>query len=299
MPKLIWEKKLQVAVKRQQSFGWSVREKHGKVLVQRYYPDTNKKTTVSLPIAWEPNQALSVLNALRNINDCMQKSGCSLKEAVEILYKDIIVKLWFFPTKLKLKLISKDEKKWSASFPKSRRDEYRYSRCYARLALANLFNTHPLSVPLLAQPGKPPTLENGFGFVSISHCKDALLVGWSNSKIGVDIESINRNVDVNRLSNYLLSNEEKLFIKGSSKKLKLKNFLSIWVRKEALIKYSKGNIIRDFKSWKINQKLDTASYLESSQCPSIKCIKYKSWLIGVASDSRSELMPDIKTILNN
>ena len=45
MPKLIWEKKLQEAVKRQQRFGWSVREKRGKVLVQRYYPDTNKKTT--------------------------------------------------------------------------------------------------------------------------------------------------------------------------------------------------------------------------------------------------------------
>tara|TARA_Y100001968_G_scaffold138705_1_gene126823 strand:+ start:358 stop:552 length:195 start_codon:yes stop_codon:yes gene_type:complete len=55
--------------------------------VQRYYPDTNKKTTVVLPIAWEPNKELSVLNALRNINDCIQSSGCNLKEAVEILYK--------------------------------------------------------------------------------------------------------------------------------------------------------------------------------------------------------------------
>ena len=43
MPKLIWGKKLQEAVKRQQRFGWSVREKRGKVLVQRYYPDTNTK----------------------------------------------------------------------------------------------------------------------------------------------------------------------------------------------------------------------------------------------------------------
>ena len=63
MPKLIWEKKLQEAVKRQQRFGWSVREKRGKVLMQRYQPDTNKKTTVALPIAWEPNHELSVLNA--------------------------------------------------------------------------------------------------------------------------------------------------------------------------------------------------------------------------------------------
>ena len=32
MPKLIWEKKLKEAEKRQQRFGWSVREKRGKVL---------------------------------------------------------------------------------------------------------------------------------------------------------------------------------------------------------------------------------------------------------------------------
>jgi len=62
-----------------------VREKCGKVLVQRYYPDLNKKTTVALPIAWEPNKELSVLNALRNINDCMHNSECNLKKAVEIL----------------------------------------------------------------------------------------------------------------------------------------------------------------------------------------------------------------------
>ena len=86
MPKLIWESKLQEAVKRQQRFGWSVRDKRGKVFVQRYYPDINKKVTATLPIMWEPNQELNVLNALQKINETMQNSGCSLKEAVEILY---------------------------------------------------------------------------------------------------------------------------------------------------------------------------------------------------------------------
>ena len=43
MPKLIWEKKLQEAVKRQQRFGWSVRKKRDEVLMQSYYPDKNRK----------------------------------------------------------------------------------------------------------------------------------------------------------------------------------------------------------------------------------------------------------------
>ena len=72
MPKLIWEKKLQEAVKRQQRFGWSVREMKGAVFVQRYYPDINKRVSAALPIRWEPNQELNVLNALQKINEVMQ-----------------------------------------------------------------------------------------------------------------------------------------------------------------------------------------------------------------------------------
>jgi hypothetical protein len=60
----------------------------GKVFVQRYYPDINKKVTATLPIMWEPNQELNVLNALQKINEVMQNSGCSLKEAVEIIYRN-------------------------------------------------------------------------------------------------------------------------------------------------------------------------------------------------------------------
>ena len=86
MKKLIWEKKLQEAVKRQQRFGWSVREMKGSVFVQRYYADIDKRVSAALPIRWEPNQELNVLNALQKINEVMQNSGCSLKEAVEILY---------------------------------------------------------------------------------------------------------------------------------------------------------------------------------------------------------------------
>tara|TARA_B100000886_G_scaffold36515_1_gene22718 strand:+ start:988 stop:1194 length:207 start_codon:yes stop_codon:yes gene_type:complete len=68
MPKLIYEKKLKEAVKRQQRFGWSLRDKRGKVLVQRYFPDINKKVSATIPILWEPNQELNVLNALKKIN---------------------------------------------------------------------------------------------------------------------------------------------------------------------------------------------------------------------------------------
>ena len=87
MPLLIWEKKLQESVKRTLRFGWSVRNKRGKVLVQRFYPDINKKFSVVLPIAWEPNEDLNVLNSLQEINEVMNKLGVSFKEAATILFQ--------------------------------------------------------------------------------------------------------------------------------------------------------------------------------------------------------------------
>jgi integrase len=79
-----WEKELQKAVKTQHQFGWSVRDKRGKVCVQRFFKDTNKKYAATLDIPWESGQTLAVLSALRKINDVMVSSGLNLKEAVKL-----------------------------------------------------------------------------------------------------------------------------------------------------------------------------------------------------------------------
>ena len=45
----------------------------------------------------------------------------------------------------------------------------------------------PLEIPLKADPGKPPLLTEELGHISMSHCSDALLIGWSSTKIGVAV----------------------------------------------------------------------------------------------------------------
>ena len=151
----------------------------------------------------------------------------------------------------------------------------------------------PLSIPLYSFPGKPPLLGKGFGFISISHCKNALFLGWSSSPIGVDIESINRSFDFQKLSKKLLSKEENLLLSNSIEDDLSKKFLSIWVRKEALIKYAKGNILKDFKSWKINPSTNVAFSNTSFKKAYVNYTKYKSWLIGVASDYNLSKIPEI------
>jgi len=86
MPKLVWVKKSEEAVKRQQRLGWYVHEMKGAVFMKRYYTDINKRVSASLPIRLELNQELNVLNALQKINEVMRNSGCSLKESLRVLY---------------------------------------------------------------------------------------------------------------------------------------------------------------------------------------------------------------------
>ena len=205
-----------------------------------------------------------------------------------------IIKLWFIPPDLKLQKISEQEKKWSLDLSESRRNQFQYSRGYTRLALSTYFKNDPLDIPLFSKPGKAPLLDKGFGYVSISHCNDGLFIGWSNTKIGVDIEPLNRNINVKRFSDYLLSNEEIQFIHESGENNVSEKLLSIWVRKEALVKYSQGNIFRDFKSWKINQSKNTANLANSSTNISVYNVNYQKWLLGVASEKEPVLYPPVE-----
>lgn len=210
--------------------------------------------------------------------------------------KKIILKFWFFPLNLPLKEITDQEKEWSNQLSNPRKYEYEYSRGYTRFALSKILNIEPLLIPLIASPGKPPYLKEGRGYISISHCKDALFLAWSNSKIGIDIESDKRNIDYKKIANNLLSKEEKDYIFSGFSKTNKERFLSIWVRKEALIKYSRGNILRDFKNWEINFKNNRAVKINDNLEIYSESFKYKSWLIGIATKERLKYIPKINNI---
>ena len=80
-----WEQLLRDAVKAQHPFGYSVREMRGKVAVQRYWQDTGKRESATLPLDWHPTSQRELLNALHSINAAMGR-GLSLKEAVRLTF---------------------------------------------------------------------------------------------------------------------------------------------------------------------------------------------------------------------
>ena len=66
------------------------------------------------------------------------------------------------------------------------------TRAYLRQSLSTLFDLDPLEIPITAHPGEPPTLPSGMGNISLSHCKDAIIIVWHKNKIGIDIERTDR-----------------------------------------------------------------------------------------------------------
>ena len=66
------------------------------------------------------------------------------------------------------------------------------TRAYLRQSLSTLFELDPLKIPINALPGEPPSLPSGMGNISLSHCRDAIIIVWHKSKIGIDIERTDR-----------------------------------------------------------------------------------------------------------
>ena len=147
-----------------------------------------------------------------------------------------VLPLWLFPTNIPPKNLSEEEISFANGLPKPRSEQYKHSRSYLRHALSQLWGIPPLKIPLRSIPGKPPNLANGWGHVSISHCSDALLIGWSAENIGVDIERLDRQFPAHEIARryYLKQENEHLAqFKGKSYDNEV---LAKWITKEASIK---------------------------------------------------------------
>ena len=144
--------------------------------------------------------------------------------------------LWFYPNNLKFKPVSVQEKKWSESLSNYRKKEYLFSRGYLRHSLASLFGIDNMEIPLFTPPGKAPILNEGLGFISLSHCDNGLAIAWSSEKIGVDIEKLNRKFNYSLLAKRFFFKEEKNKIFNLDNDCSRQLALSMWVLKEAAIK---------------------------------------------------------------
>ena len=210
----------------------------------------------------------------------------------EVLNKRVLP-LWLFPMEAPLKEISLSEEKIAKTLPKKRSRQYKHTRGYVRLALSRLFGIRPLDVPLIASPGQVPKLETGWGYISFSHCSDALFLGWNSKRLGVDIERTDRPIASKWIGKRYLNSQEK---EGSTK-LTEEEFrllvLENWVTKEAAIKWQRGMLARDLSKWCWNKKRDVAFHNEMKYEVNIFNLTFKSWFIAVAYQNQFNISQPI------
>ena len=156
--------------------------------------------------------------------------------------------IWLFRKKNIKNILTEAEKLQIKDLSISKAKQFAFSRSSIRKELSLLFETKPLDVPLNAPPQKAPKLTDKYGYLSISHCKDAFIFCWSSDRIGIDIERRDRKINHINFNNRIFNkNENKELIKN--KNFYKQEFIKRWVVKESLIKYHKQSLFKNSKDW--------------------------------------------------
>ena len=193
--------------------------------------------------------------------------------------------------------VSELELTWSKQLQNNRKIEFLNSRFQLRNVLSDLFQFDPKDIPLEAPPGKPPILKTGFGFVSLSHCNNSLLMGWSNYSIGVDIESSERSFEARKILERFYSKREKnKFSKLNNGDL-IREVMNLWVIKEAAIKSVKGIFPQDLQFWEINEHSGLVENIKTGIKRKIFKTNLNKFTIAVAYDQNIEIKNPIICII--
>ena len=180
----------------------------------------------------------------------------------------------------------------ASNLSSSRAKVFLESRFYIRDALSRLFDLKPLEIPLRANPGEPPTLPIGMGYVSMSHCQDACIICWNKERIGIDIECSDRNFNYKGLA-------QKYFYQKiiNNSELSKYDILKQWSAIEAAIKWDRGKLSKDIKYWRYKNYKKNIFHTKKKLLVNLNQFSFLKWTISIAS--KNDLYSSINIICNN
>jgi phosphopantetheinyl transferase len=149
------------------------------------------------------------------------------------------------------------------------------------------------SNPVKADPGKQPLLAEGWGHISMSHCSDALLIGWSKERIGVDIERKNRKFQANKLSKRFFTQYENCEIENLTPVQAKQLVLKRWVIKEAAVKWQRGKIANNINQWIWKNKSSFAYHKKLGHKVKVYEQIHDQWIYAIALDEDSLIVKPI------
>ncbi|MBW9075704.1 4'-phosphopantetheinyl transferase sfp [compost metagenome] len=113
------------------------------------------------------------------------------------------------------------------------------SRYFLRLLLSSELKVAPKLIQLeFGEFGKPRLGGDHAGAVefNVSHSGSSIAICTSCHPVGIDIEACAPLDDIDALCHHCMTPSEQLIIGNESKSMKLRTFLEIWTRKEAILK---------------------------------------------------------------
>ena len=210
-------------------------------------------------------------------------------------YEYKIPKIWFYEIKGVQDVVTEEEIETANKLKGLRSKIFLESRAYLRQSLSTLFELDPIEIPLNATPGKPPRLPTGMGNISLSHCKDAVIIAWYKNKIGIDIERTDRNFNYRKIA-------EKYFLytnKSTHNKLTKKMILNQWCAVEAAIKWDHGKISKDINQWQYFEKPKELIHKKKNIHLNYSKITFHNWTIALAYEEKTSFNPEIICYSNN
>lgn len=165
-------------------------------------------------------------------------------------------------------ILNQEEKENASNFKETYQKKYYIlSHVILRLLLSKYTGVDPALIEIHKNKyGKPFITSHNLQF-NISHSKNKLAIAIAVCEVGIDIEYVNPNFDINEILNVTLSINEELNIKKLKPNLQKKQFYLYWTKKEALLKAIGTGINMDLNK------------LEISDDSSINIDKEKEWII--------------------
>ena len=177
-----------------------------------------------------------------------------------------------------------EEIKTAKNLKSSRSKIFLETRAYLRQSLSTLFDLDPLKIPINANPGEPPSLPIGMGNISLSHCKDAIIIVWHKGKIGIDIERTDRDFNhIKFAEKYFYHTNKSIHNNNLTKKM----ILNQWCAVEAAIKWDHGKLAKDINNWQYFEKPKELIHKTKNIHLSYSKINFHHWTIALAYEEET------------